>query len=258
MVFMVLSGTNFVIHYYLPKKQFHKISDNEEYKFFLSIIFIIGITITSILFFRMHKPFEESFREGFFQVISIVTCTGYSTADYLQWPAYAWLIIFFAMFLREWFTRPVIVLSVRNSEDDIIKALDNGANDYLTKPFRTGELLARIRAAMRTTVNLADVSVLDFGSLNIDLTSHLVRKNKEIIKLTATEFALLRLLAVNNGRVLTHQHILREVWGRGYIEQTQYLRVFIAQLRKKIEDNPSRPALLITESGIGYRFGEPS
>lgn len=160
--------------------------------------------------------------------------------------------------LREWFTRPVIVLSVRNSEDDIIKALDNGANDYLTKPFRTGELLARICAAMRTTVNLADVSLLEFRSLNIDLTCHLVRKNKEIIKLTATEFALLRLLAVNNGRVLTHQHILREVWGRGYIEQTEYLRVFIAQLRKKIEDNPSRPALLITESGIGYRFGEPS
>jgi two-component system, OmpR family, KDP operon response regulator KdpE len=160
--------------------------------------------------------------------------------------------------LREWFSRPVIVLSVRNSEDDIIKALDNGANDYLTKPFRTGELLARIRAALRTTVNIADVSVLAFGTLNIDLSSHLVRKNKEIIKLTATEFALLSLLAVNNGRVLTHQHILREVWGRGYIEQTQYLRVFIAQLRKKIEDNPSRPTLLITESGIGYRFVEPS
>jgi two-component system, OmpR family, KDP operon response regulator KdpE len=160
--------------------------------------------------------------------------------------------------LREWFSRPVIVLSVRNSEDDIIKALDNGANDYLTKPFRTGELLARIRAALRTTVNIADVSVLAFGTLNIDLSSHLVRKNKEIIKLTATEFALLSLLAVNNGRVLTHQHILREVWGRGYIEQTQYLRVFIAQLRKKIEDNPSRPSLLITESGIGYRFVEPS
>jgi two-component system, OmpR family, KDP operon response regulator KdpE len=160
--------------------------------------------------------------------------------------------------LREWFSRPVIVLTVRNSEDDIIKALDNGANDYLTKPFRTGELLARIRAALRTTVNIADVSVLAFGTLNIDLSSHLVRKNKEIIKLTATEFALLSLLAVNNGRVLTHQHILREVWGRGYIEQTQYLRVFIAQLRKKIEDNPSSPSLLITESGIGYRFVEPS
>jgi trk system potassium uptake protein len=99
MIFMVLSGTNFVIHYYLLKKQIHKIINNEEYKFFLSIIFITGITITLILFFRMHKPFEESFREGFFQVISIVTCTGYSTADYLQWPAYAWLIIFFTMFL---------------------------------------------------------------------------------------------------------------------------------------------------------------
>jgi two-component system KDP operon response regulator KdpE len=158
--------------------------------------------------------------------------------------------------LREWYNKPIIVLSVRDSEEDIIKALDNGANDYLTKPFRTGELLARIRAAIRAGDNKSDDAVLEFGSLSIDMVSHIVRKNNEIIKLTATEFSLLFLLAKNRGRVLTHQYILKEIWGYGYVEQTQYLRVFIAQLRKKIEDNPSKPALLITESGIGYRFGE--
>jgi two-component system KDP operon response regulator KdpE len=158
--------------------------------------------------------------------------------------------------LREWFSKPVIVLSVRNSEEDIIKALDNGANDYLSKPFRTGELLARIRVAIRGSENKADDSVLEIGSLVIDLVSHMVRKNNEIVKLTVTEFSLLHLLTKNRGRVLTHQYILKEVWGYGYLEQTQYLRVFIAQLRKKIEDNPSKPSLLITESGIGYRFGE--
>ncbi len=158
--------------------------------------------------------------------------------------------------LREWYYKPVIVLSVRNSEEDIIMALDNGANDYLTKPFRSGELLARIRAAIRFVEKNNDIPVLEFGSLNIDLVNHIVKKNDEILKLTLTEFSLLALLAKNEGRVLTHQYILKEIWGYGYIEQTQYLRVFIAQLRKKIEDNPSIPDLLITESGIGYRFGK--
>jgi len=157
--------------------------------------------------------------------------------------------------LREWYQKPIIILSVRNSEDDIIKALDNGANDYLTKPFRTGELLARIRVAIRQSQVLSDVPSLTFGSLTIDLANHLARKNNEIIKLTTTEFSLLALLAKNEGRVLTHQYILKEVWGMGYVEQTQYLRVFIAQLRKKIEDDPAKPKLLNTESGIGYRFG---
>ena len=157
--------------------------------------------------------------------------------------------------LREWFQKPIIILSVRNSEDDIIKALDNGANDYLTKPFRTGELLARIRVAIRQSQVLADVPSLTFGSLTIDLANHMARKNNEIIKLTSTEFSLLALLAKNEGRVLTHQYILKEVWGMGYIEQTQYLRVFIAQLRKKVEDDPAKPRFLNTESGIGYRFG---
>lgn len=158
--------------------------------------------------------------------------------------------------LREWFFKPVLVLSVRNSEEDIIKALDNGANDYLTKPFRTGELLARIRAAIRLSDNKSESEILEFGSLTIDVAGHIAKKNNEILKLTATEFSLLFLLAKNRGRVLTHQYILKEVWGYGYLEQTHYLRVFVAQLRKKIEDNPSKPSLLITESGIGYRFGE--
>ncbi len=158
--------------------------------------------------------------------------------------------------LREWYNRPIIVLSVRSSEEDIIMALDNGANDYLTKPFRSGELLARIRAAIRLGENKEDKAVLDFEPLTIDLANHVARKSNEALKLTSTEFSLLALFAKNYGRVLTHQYILKEVWGYGYIEQTQSLRVFIAQLRKKIEDNPSKPKLLITESGIGYRFGE--
>jgi len=158
--------------------------------------------------------------------------------------------------IREWFMKPIIILTVRNSEDDIVKALDEGANDYLTKPFRSGELLARVRSALRISNEKTESPVLQFGSLSIDLANHVVRQKNEILKLTATEFSLLSLLARNHGRVLTHQFLLKEVWGYSYLEQTQYLRVFVAQLRKKIEDNPSKPELLITESGIGYRFGD--
>jgi len=158
--------------------------------------------------------------------------------------------------LREWFQKPIIILSVRNSEEDIVMALDNGANDYLTKPFRTGELLARIRVAIRQSEGNPDNPCLTFRDLTIDLSNHIVRKKTELIKLTSTEFSLLALLAKNEGRVLTHQYILKEVWGMGYVEQTQYLRVFIAQLRKKIEDDPAKPKFLNTESGIGYRFGK--
>jgi two-component system, OmpR family, KDP operon response regulator KdpE len=158
--------------------------------------------------------------------------------------------------LREWYQKPIIILSVRDAEEEIIKALDNGANDYLTKPFRTGELLARIRAALRSGNTSSDASELNFGTLTIDRKSHIVKKQNEILKLTATEYSLLLLLAKNTGRVLTHQYILKEIWGYGYIHQTQYLRVFVAQLRKKIESNPAKPTLLITESGIGYRFGD--
>jgi two-component system KDP operon response regulator KdpE len=158
--------------------------------------------------------------------------------------------------IREWYKKPLIILSVRSSEDDIISALDNGANDYLTKPFRTGELLARIRVALRHTSGVEIEPVMSFGTLTIDLVNHTAHKNDELLKLTSTEYSLLALLAKNSGRVLTHQSILKEIWGFGYIEQTQILRVFIAQLRKKIEDDPAKPTLLITESGIGYRFHE--
>lgn len=158
--------------------------------------------------------------------------------------------------LREWYLKPILILSVRNSEEDIINALDNGANDYLQKPFRTGELLARIRVALRQSAGAENNSKFEFGALSIDLADHVVRKNGEILKLTSTEFSLLALLAKNSGRVLTHQSILKEIWGFGYIGQTQYLRVFVAQLRKKVEDNPAKPKYLLTESGIGYRFHE--
>jgi two-component system KDP operon response regulator KdpE len=158
--------------------------------------------------------------------------------------------------LREWYQKPVVILSVRNSEEDIVKCLDNEANDYLIKPFRTGELLARIRSALRHDQPVNDSQVVTYGDMTIDLAGHIVRKNNEIIKLTSTEFSLLALLAKNEGRVLTHQYILKNIWGSTFTEQTQYLRVFVAQLRKKIEDNPSIPKVLITESGIGYRFGE--
>ena len=158
--------------------------------------------------------------------------------------------------IREWYKKPIIILSVKSSEEDIINALDNGADDYLTKPFKTGELLARIRVALRHSPGSEVDPILTFGTLTIDLPNHIARKNEEILKLTSTEFSLLALLAKNSGRVLTHQSILKEIWGFGYIGQTQILRVFVAQLRKKIEDDPAKPTLLITESGIGYRFHE--
>ncbi len=158
--------------------------------------------------------------------------------------------------LRRWYSKPIIILSVRNAETEIIQALDNGANDYLTKPFRSGELLARIRAAIRLSEQQSDQPIFTFGPLSIDMVNHMVKKSDELIKLTATEYALLCLLVKNSGRVLTHQFILKEIWGYSYMEQTQYLRVYVAQLRKKIEQDPARPSFLITESGIGYRFGE--
>jgi two-component system KDP operon response regulator KdpE len=156
--------------------------------------------------------------------------------------------------LRHWYTNPIIILSVQKSEEDIIKALDNGANDYLSKPFRTGELLARIRSALRVSVEEEGDTAINFGDLQIDLAARAVKKNNEIIKLTSTEYSLLALFARNEGKVLTHQFLLRTIWGPGYINQSQYLRVFIAQIRKKIENDPNRPEYLLTESGVGYRF----
>lgn len=156
--------------------------------------------------------------------------------------------------LREWYTKPILILSILNDEEDIVKALDNGANDYLSKPFRTGELLARIRSAIKSSIVEGSNSILEFQDLQIDLSSRMVKKREEQIKLTATEYTLLALLAKNEGRVLTHQFLLRQVWGPGYINQSQYLRVFIAQLRKKIEEDANHPKHILTESGVGYRF----
>jgi two-component system KDP operon response regulator KdpE len=156
--------------------------------------------------------------------------------------------------LREWFLGAIIILSVRSSEEDIVKALDSGANDYLTKPFRTGELLARIRTALRQTLNVATVQKLEFDDLVIDLTTRIVTVDNKQVKLTGTEYSLLTLLAKNDGKVLTHHYILSSIWGPGFTEQSQYLRVFVGQLRKKIEPNPNNPKFILTESGIGYRF----
>lgn len=156
--------------------------------------------------------------------------------------------------LREWFKNPIIILTVKNTEEEIVKALDNGANDYLTKPFRTQELLARIRTALRNLVQKENEPIIKFGDVSIDFTSRVVKLKEEILKLTATEYNLLSILVKNEGRVLTHHYLLKEVWGNNYSDQTQYLRVFVAQLRKKIENDPNRPKFIITESGVGYRF----
>ena len=156
--------------------------------------------------------------------------------------------------LRSWYGKPVIILSVNNGEEDVVAALDHGATDYLTKPFRSAELLARIRSALRRQTDTQTSAVVESGNLSIDLAARMVNKNGQPVKLTATEFNLLALFAQNAGRVLTHQYILKEVWGVAYQSETQYLRVFVGTLRKKIEDNPNTPLHILTESGIGYRF----
>ena len=156
--------------------------------------------------------------------------------------------------IREWSTVPVLVLSVRSAEDDIVGCLDAGADDYLVKPFRTGELLARVRAALRHRLTLEEKVVFVSHGLSVDLSSRVVRKGDDIVKLTATEYALLALFVKNAGRVLTHRFVLEQVWGPTHAEETQYTRVYVGQLRKKIEDDPSDPQLLVTESGIGYRL----
>lgn len=156
--------------------------------------------------------------------------------------------------LRKWYTKPVIILSVQKSEEDIIKALDNGANDYLSKPFRTGELLARIRSALRAVNSDSGETVLNFSDLKINLSTRSIWKNGQLLKLTVTEYNLLAILVQNEGKVLTHHYLLRSIWGPGFIDQSQYLRVFIAQIRKKIETDPNNPKILLTEPGVGYRF----
>lgn len=156
--------------------------------------------------------------------------------------------------LRTWYNKSIIILSVINNETDIVQALDNGATDYLTKPFRTAELLARIRSAIRRNNMLNNDSLIVLDDLEIDIPARTVKKNNELLKLTSTEFNLLSLFVNNEGRVLTHQYILKEIWGLGAQTETQYLRVFVRTLRKKIEQNPNQPKHIITESGVGYRF----
>ncbi|HXX40875.1 MAG TPA: response regulator [Chthoniobacterales bacterium] len=156
--------------------------------------------------------------------------------------------------LREWSEVPVIILSVRDDERGKVASLDAGADDYVTKPFGTPELLARLRAAQRKTRPAEEVSVFKQGDLIVDLTAHAVTRAGREVKLTATEYALLRLFVRHSGRVLTHRHILREIWGPKSEEHRQYLRVYVTHLRQKIEPDPLNPCLIKTEPGIGYRF----
>ncbi|MNJ91966.1 KDP operon transcriptional regulatory protein KdpE [compost metagenome] len=156
--------------------------------------------------------------------------------------------------LRSWYNKAIIVLSVQDSEEDIVKALDAGATDYLTKPFRNAELLARIRSAIRRNHVSEVKTILEAGTLELDIPGRILKKNGEILKLTSTEFNLMTLFFKNEGRVLTHQFILKEIWGVGYQTETQYLRVFVNTLRKKIEDDPNNPKHLVTQSRVGYRF----
>jgi len=157
--------------------------------------------------------------------------------------------------LREWSEAPVLVLSVRDDEQGKVAALDAGAEDYVTKPFSTPELLARLRAAQRKTRPEEETSIFKSGDLIIDLTARVVTRAGREVKLTATEYALLRLFVRHAGRVLTHRHILREIWGPKSEEHRQYLRVYVTHLRQKIERDPTAPELIRTEPGIGYRFG---
>lgn len=156
--------------------------------------------------------------------------------------------------LREWSQTPVIILSVRDMEEDKIAALDSGADDYVTKPFNSGELLARLRAALRHSQPQNIEALYRNGTLEVDLTARVVRRRGQEVKLTPTEYSLLRLFVTHAGKVLTHRHLLKEVWGPNAGEQTHYLRVHIAHLREKIEENPSAPELIVTESGVGYRL----
>jgi two-component system, OmpR family, KDP operon response regulator KdpE len=156
--------------------------------------------------------------------------------------------------LREWTKIPIIILSVREREQDKIAALDAGADDYLTKPFGIGELLARMRAAMRRTAQPNAAPVFAIGALRVDLTRRIVTRAGQEVQLTPTEYDLLRVLVTHAGKVLTHHQLLREVWGVGYEQETHILRVNISNLRRKIEDDPARPHYVLTEPGVGYRL----
>jgi two-component system KDP operon response regulator KdpE len=159
--------------------------------------------------------------------------------------------------LREWTQIPIIVLSVREADADKVEALDKGGDDYLTKPFSIEELLARIRVALRHDARMQGSlgeTVVTAGPISIDLALHTVRRDGQEVKLTATEFRLLAYLAANAGRVLTHRGILTSVWGPTEADHVEYLRVYVRQLRKKLEPDPERPQFVLTEPGVGYRF----
>ncbi len=156
--------------------------------------------------------------------------------------------------LREWTKIPILILSVREHEQDKIAVLDAGADDYLTKPFSIGELLARMRAALRHTAPMGDSPIFTSGDLCVDLTRRVVTVIGQEVQLTPTEYDLLRALVANAGKVLTHHQLLRAVWGAGYEQETHMLRVNISNLRRKIETDPTRPRYVLTEPGVGYRL----
>ncbi|MFO1476571.1 MAG: response regulator [Verrucomicrobiota bacterium] len=156
--------------------------------------------------------------------------------------------------IREWSRVPILILSVRDQEQDKVAALDGGANDYVTKPFNSAELLARLRAALRQVQPQGADAIFQSGHLEVDLAARIVRKSGTEVKLTPTEYSLLRLFVLHAGKVLTHRQILAEIWGPNAVKETQYLRVHIAHLRDKIEKDPARPQMIVTESGIGYRL----
>jgi two-component system KDP operon response regulator KdpE len=156
--------------------------------------------------------------------------------------------------LREWTKVPVLILSVRDREEDKITALDQGADDYVTKPFGSGELLARVRVALRHSQPQPDQTTFKSGPLEVDLVKRTVRLEAKEVKLTPTEYSLLRLFVTHAGKVLTHNLIMREVWGPNAVSQTHYLRVYMKHLREKLEKIPAEPQLFITEPGVGYRL----
>lgn len=156
--------------------------------------------------------------------------------------------------LREWSHVPVLVLSVRDGEEDVVTALDHGADDYMTKPFSAAELLARLRTAQRHSSKGEEMTVFRSGPLEVDLVARTVKVNGGEVRLSATEYSLLRLFVQHAGKVLTHRQILREIWGPNAVEQTHYLRVYMSHLREKLESDPGRPGHFITEPGVGYRM----
>lgn len=156
--------------------------------------------------------------------------------------------------LREWSETPVVILSVQDDEEQKVRALDAGADDYVTKPFSAAELMARLRVAQRRVKPLNEVQIFSFGKLVVDLVARIVTVDGEKTSLSATEYSLLSLFVRHSGRILTHRQILREIWGPKSEEHRHYLRVYVTHLRQKIEKNPKAPKLIITEPGIGYRF----